>query len=94
MDEAIETANRMRAETDTYIQQWGGWANIRKSVKAKINRKIEATNKAVAEAKRLTTIAEQAEKKAREAEKRLTDPIRPPGETAETGSGKPAVQAE
>ena len=41
MDEAIEEANRMRAETDEYIRQWGGWKKSRKSIHAKINRKKE-----------------------------------------------------
>jgi len=81
MQDAIETANRMKAETDEYVKQWGVQARTRKAIKAKINRKKEATNKAMAEAKRLTEIATQAEKKARELEKKLADLKQPPGAT-------------
>jgi len=73
MDKAIEEANRMRAETDEYIQQWGFQSRHRKSIKAKIDRKKEATNQAVAEADRLRTAANDTEAKARAAEKEVQD---------------------
>ena len=73
MDAAIEEANRIKDETDEYIRQWGGWSRDRKSIHAKINRKKEATNQAVAEADRLRTIANEAEAKAQAAEKELND---------------------
>ena len=75
MDEAIAEANRMKAETDEYFQQWGLWARYRKSARAKIRRKQEATNQAVAESERLIKIANEAEAKAQEAEKELNDLI-------------------
>ena len=81
MEDAINTANRMKAETDEYIEQWGVQARTRKSINAKINRKKEATNEAVAEAKRLTETFTQAETKAREAEKQLADLMNPPDQT-------------
>ena len=73
MDEAIEEANRMKAETDEYIQQWGFQSRHRKSIKAKIDRKKEATNQAVAESEDLIEIATKAEAKAQAAEKELND---------------------
>jgi uncharacterized coiled-coil DUF342 family protein len=73
MDEAIEEANQMRAETDEYVRQWGGWKRDRKSIHAKIDRKKKATNQAVAESERLIEIATKAEAKARAAEKELED---------------------
>jgi chromosome segregation ATPase len=73
MDAAIEEANRIKDETDEYIRQWGGWSRDRKSIHAKINRKKEATNQAVADADRLRTIANEAEAKAQAAEKELDD---------------------
>lgn len=73
MDAAIEEANRMKAETDAYIQQWGLWARYRKSARAQIRRKQEATNQVVAEADRLRTIAAEAEAKAQAAEKQVND---------------------
>jgi len=73
MDEAIAEANRMRAETDEYIRQWGGWSRNRKSIHAKIDRKKKATNQAVAESERLIEIATKAETGARAAEKELED---------------------
>jgi len=73
MDTSIEEANRMKAETDQYIQQWGIRARYRKSIKAKIDRKKEATNQAVAESERLINIATKAEAKAQDAEKELND---------------------
>ena len=73
MDAAIEEANRLRAETDEYIRQWGGWSKRRKSIHAKIARKKEATNQAVAESERLIEIATKAETKAQAAEKELAD---------------------
>ena len=66
MDAAIEEANRMKAETDEYIRQWGIQARHRKSIKAKIDRKKDATNQAVAESERLIKIATEAEAKAQD----------------------------
>jgi uncharacterized coiled-coil DUF342 family protein len=73
MDEAIEEANRMRAETDEYIRQWGGWSRDRKSIHAKIDRKKKATNQVVAESERLIGIATKAEARAQAAEKEVED---------------------
>lgn len=73
MDTAVEEANQMKAETDEYIQQWGIRARYRKSIKAKIDRKKDATNQAVAESERLIKIATKAETKAQDAEKELND---------------------
>jgi len=73
MDAAIQAANQMKAETDEYIQQWGIQARHRKSIKAKIDRKKEATNQAVATSEDHIKIATEAEKKAQAAEKELTD---------------------
>jgi hypothetical protein len=73
MDASIAEANRMKAETDEYIRQWGFQSRHRKSIKAKIDRKKDATNQAVAEADRLRTIANEAEAKAQAAEKELSD---------------------
>lgn len=73
MDAAIEEANQMKADTDEYIRQWGYQSRHRKSIKAKIMRKKEATNQAVAESERLITMATEAEAKAQAAEKELSD---------------------
>lgn len=73
METAIEEANRMKAETDEYIRQWGIQARHRKSIKAKIDRKKDATNQAVAESERLIKIATEIEAKAQDAEKELND---------------------
>jgi len=73
MDASIEEANRAKADTDEYIEQWGIWARHRKSIKAKIDRKKDATNKAIEESERLIKIATVAEAKAQEAEKELND---------------------
>ncbi|MCG6910173.1 MAG: DUF4124 domain-containing protein [Deltaproteobacteria bacterium] len=77
MEAAVEAANKMKADTDAYIRQWGGWAKYRKSVKAKIDRRKDATNQAVAESERLIKTATEAEAKAREAEEALKDLNRP-----------------
>jgi len=90
MEDAIKTANRMKTETDEYIEQWGVQARTRKAIKAKINRKKEATDKAMAEAKRLTEIATQAEAKAREAEKQLAELNTPSDEIGGSNPAKPA----
>jgi len=73
MEAAIEEANRMKAETDEYIRQWGIQARHRKSIKAKIDRKKDTTNQAVAESERLIKIATEAEAKAQAAEKEHND---------------------
>ena len=73
MDAAVEEANQMKAETDEYIQQWGIRARYRKSIKAKIDRKKDATNQAVSESDRLIKLATKAESKAQDAEKELND---------------------
>lgn len=73
MDAAVEEANQIKAETDDYIRKWGGWKRDRKSIHAKIDRKKEATNQAIATSEELIKIATEAEAKAREAEKELND---------------------
>ena len=73
MDAAIEEANQIKADTDEFIRQWGLQARYRKSLKAKIDRKKDATNQAVAESERLIKIATKAETKAQDAEKELND---------------------
>ncbi len=73
MEAAIEEANRMKAATDEYIRQWGIQARHRKSIKAKIDRKKDTTNQAVAESERLIKIATEAEAKAQAAEKEHND---------------------
>jgi hypothetical protein len=73
MDAAIEEANRLKADTDEFIRQWGIQARHRKSLKAKIDRKKDATNQAVAESERFIKIATEAEAKAQAAEKELSD---------------------
>ncbi len=73
MDAAIEEANQIKAETDEYIQQWGYQSRHRKSIKAKIMRKKDATNQTVAESERLIKMATEAEAKAQAAEKELSD---------------------
>lgn len=73
MEAAIEEANKMKADTDEFIHQWGIQARHRKSLKAKIDRKKDATNQAVAESERLIKIATDAEAKAQDAEKELND---------------------
>lgn len=73
MDATVDEANQMKTETDEYIRMWGVRARYRKSIKAKIDRKKDATNQAVAESERLVKIATEAEAKAQEAEKELND---------------------
>jgi len=73
METAIEESNRVKSETDEYIRQWGYQSRHRKSIKAKIMRKKDATNQAVAESERLIKMATEAEAKAQGAEKELND---------------------
>lgn len=73
MEAAIEEANRIKADTDAFIRQWGIQSRHRKSLRAKIVRRQEAANQSVAEADRLRTIATEAEAKAQAAEKELED---------------------
>ena len=65
---AIEKANRMKNETDEFLQPWRGNRRLRSNIILQIEKRIQATNQAIEWAEELIRVANEAEKKARSAE--------------------------
>ncbi len=66
--EASKKANQIKKETDEFIQKVKYKSRNRKSLWVKMKRRMEESNKAIAEAEQLKQLAIKAEKKAKDAE--------------------------
>jgi len=65
-ERAVAAANALREETDRLINTWGR-QEVQPATALRINRRIEATNKAIQEANQLIQTAAAAEKKVQQA---------------------------
>ena len=65
---AIEKANRLKQETETYLEPWRKKRRIRRPMQLQIESRIQTTNQVIAEAERLIAEANSAEQRAQSAE--------------------------
>jgi len=68
-EEAIETANRLKKETDAFLEPWRNKRRIKQSVLQQIDDRIQTTNAAIATAENLIKRYNEAEQTARDAER-------------------------
>lgn len=65
---AIDKANRVKQETETFLEPWRNKRRIRRPMQLQIESRIQNTNQVIAEAQRLIAEANEAEQKAQLAE--------------------------
>jgi len=65
---AIEKANRVKQETETFLEPWRNKKRIRRPMQLQIESRIQNTNQLIAEAERLIADANEAEQRAQAAE--------------------------
>jgi hypothetical protein len=67
-EKAIDKANRVKQEAETFLEPWRNKRRIRKPMQLQIESRIQNTNQVIAEAERLIAEANEAEQKAQLAE--------------------------
>ena len=67
-ESAIEKANRVKHETETFLKPWRNKRRIRKPMQLQIESRIQNTNQVIAQAERLIAEANEAEQRAQSAE--------------------------
>jgi len=65
---AIDRANRVKQETEAFLEPWRNKRRIRRPMQLQIESRIQNTNQVIAEAERLIAEANEAEQKAQSAE--------------------------
>jgi hypothetical protein len=65
---AIENANRLKQETETFLEPWRKKKRIRRPMQLQIESRIQKTNQVIAEADRLIAEANDAEQRAQASE--------------------------
>ena len=70
---AIDQANRVKQETETFLEPWRNKKRIRRPMQLQIESRIQNTNQVIAEAERLIAEANEAEHKAQLAELKARD---------------------
>ena len=66
---AVETANRIKQETEAFLEPWRTKKRIKRDMLNEINGRIRAANAAIAHAEKLIEISNSAEQEAQDAEK-------------------------
>ncbi len=67
-EKAIDKANRIKQETETFLEPWRNKKRIRRPMQLQIESRIQKTNQVIAEADRLIAEANEAEQRAQSAE--------------------------
>jgi hypothetical protein len=67
-EKAIDKANRVKQETETFLEPWRNKKRIRRPMQLQIENRIQKTNQVIAEAERLIAEANKAEQRAQSAE--------------------------
>jgi hypothetical protein len=68
-EDAIQEANRVKKETEIFLEPWRGKKRIRKNMQLQIESRLQKANQLIAKAEQLIDSANGAEQKAQAAEK-------------------------